>query len=106
MLTLSSGSLYKYGLARIFAIAKEFDFEAIELVINPDCYDTYHEDYLRELINSTGIPIVGIATPVVTSKAKTIRNALTLAENLNIPNLIVRPPFFTDFRFTSWFKNQ
>jgi len=106
MLTLSTGSLYKYGLTRIFDLAKEFGYEAIELVINSDCYDTYQESYLKEVIKNSQIPIVGLSTPVSTSKAKTIRNALKLAEKLSIPNLIVRPPFFTDFRFTSWFKRE
>ena len=34
-------------------------------------------------------------------KSKSTSNALKLAEKLNVPNIIVRPPFFTDFRFTN-----
>ena len=106
MLTLSTGSLYKYGLNRIFEFAKELEYEAIELVINPDAFDTYDKNYVESLINKYQIPIVGIATPVVTSKAKIVHNTIKLAEKLNVPNVIVRPPFFTDFRFTSWFKKE
>jgi len=106
MLTLSTGSLYKYGLNRIFEFAKELEYEAIELVINQGCFDTYQKKYIESLIDKYQIPIVGINTPINTVKAKTIHNTLKLAEKLNVPNIIVRPPFFTDFRFTSWFKRE
>jgi len=106
MLTLSTSSLYKYGLPRVFEFAKEFGYEAIELVIDPNFFDTYQEEYLKEIIKKFQIPIVGLSTPKVTSKAKTVKTALRLAEKLNIPNLVVRPPFFTDFRFTGWFKRE
>jgi sugar phosphate isomerase/epimerase len=104
MLILSTGSLYKYGLNRIFEIARELGFDGVEIFMN-DVYDTHDKKYIEKLIQTFEIPVVALHISSKTNSPKMIREAVSMAESLNIPTVITRVPYFTDFRFVSWFKN-
>lgn len=60
MIFLSTQSFPRYGLDRIFAIAKAAGFDGIELTIN-DNYDTQNAEYLHELEKRHGIPVKAFA---------------------------------------------
>ena len=46
MFVLATGTIHRYGLNRIFEIAKELEFEGIEIFMN-EVYDTYDKEYLK-----------------------------------------------------------
>ena len=104
MFVLATGTLYKYGLNRIFQIAKELEFDGIELFMNNNVYDTTDKEYLKNLVDTYNIPIVGLKIPNDVNTPAKVRDAISFAEDLNIPVVILRVPRFTDFKFTNWFK--
>ena len=59
---LSTGSLYTYGLDRVFALAAEADFDGIEVLIDPR-FDTRQPVYLRRLMERYSLPIVSVHAP-------------------------------------------
>ncbi len=61
-LALSTGSLYSYGLARVFELAARCGFEAIEVLID-ERWDTRQAPYLCRLIDAYGLPIVALHNP-------------------------------------------
>jgi len=60
--TLSSGSLYTYGLERTFELAAEAGFDGIEVLIDQR-YDTRQPAYLRRLVERHGLPIPSVHAP-------------------------------------------
>jgi len=50
---LSSGSLYTYGLDRVFALAAEAGFDGIEVLVDMR-FDTRQPAYLRRLVERHG----------------------------------------------------
>jgi len=105
MFVLSSGTLYAYGLNRVFQIAKELGFEGVEVCVN-NVYDTYDEEYLSTLVSTYEIPIVALKINNRVNQPAKIKKYVTLAENVNIPILIVRVPYFIDFKYSGWFKKS
>jgi sugar phosphate isomerase/epimerase len=59
---LSTGSLYTYGLDRVFALAAEAGFDGIEVLVDPR-FDTRQPIYLRRLMDRYGLPILSIHAP-------------------------------------------
>lgn len=104
MLVLSTGSLYRYGLNRIFEFTKEAGYDAIEIVLN-DIYDTRDGNYIKGLMKDYDLPVAAITMPVNNSPNK-VHFAVELAEQLESDVVTLRPPLFTDFKFTQWFKNN
>jgi sugar phosphate isomerase/epimerase len=63
-ITLSTGSLHTYGLARVFELAARAGFEAIELLVDHR-WDSRHPTYLMRLSRESGLPIVAVHNPFV-----------------------------------------
>jgi sugar phosphate isomerase/epimerase len=63
-LALSTGSLYNYGLDRVFGLAAEARFDAVEVLIDSR-WDTRQPDYLRGLMRVSGLPIAAVHSPFV-----------------------------------------
>ena len=61
-IALSTGSLYSYGLARVFELAAEAGFDAIEIMID-DRWDTRQPAYLRRLSQESGLPVAAVHNP-------------------------------------------
>jgi sugar phosphate isomerase/epimerase len=61
-IALSTGSLYSYGLARVFELAAEAGFDAIEVMVD-DRWDTRQPAYLRRLSQASGLPIAAVHNP-------------------------------------------
>jgi len=61
-IALSTGSLYSYGLARVFELAAEAGFDAVEIMVD-DRWDTRQPAYLRRLSQASGLPVVAIHNP-------------------------------------------
>ena len=59
---LSTGSLYNYGIDRVFALAAESGFDGIELLIDHR-WDARQADYLQELMSRHALPVPAIHSP-------------------------------------------
>ena len=64
MIVLSTGSLYSYGLDRVFQLAKDAGFDGIELIVDQR-WDTRQPEYLRRLVSAFGLPILSVHSPFV-----------------------------------------
>lgn len=64
MIILSTGTLYNYGIARVFAMAAEIGFDGVEVMVD-DRWDTRQPAYLRSLAGKHGLPIVAVHSPFV-----------------------------------------
>ncbi|HSJ53037.1 MAG TPA: sugar phosphate isomerase/epimerase [Anaerolineae bacterium] len=61
-LVLSTGSLYSYGLDRVFALAAETGFDGVEVLIDGR-WDARQPDYLWCLMQGSGLPIPTVHAP-------------------------------------------
>jgi sugar phosphate isomerase/epimerase len=64
--TLSTGSLHTYGISRVFELAAEAGFEAIEILVDHR-WDSRQPAYLSRLSRENGLPIVAVHSPFVPS---------------------------------------
>lgn len=64
ILALSTGSLHTYGISRVFEIAAEAGFDAIEVLIDHR-WDTRQPAYLKRLSAESGLPIVAVHNPFI-----------------------------------------
>jgi len=62
LIALSTGSLYSYGLNRVFELAREIGFDGIEVLIDQRP-DTFQPHYLRRLQQEQGLPILALHSP-------------------------------------------
>lgn len=61
---LSTGSLYSYGLDRVFALAAETGFDGMEVLIDAR-WDGRQPDHLARLMHESGLPITTVHNPFV-----------------------------------------
>jgi len=61
-IALSTGSLHTYGLARVFGLAAEAGFDAVE-VLADHRWDSRQPDYLQRLSKEAGLPIAVVHNP-------------------------------------------
>jgi sugar phosphate isomerase/epimerase len=64
IISLSTGSLFTYGIARVFELAAEVGFDAIELMVD-NRWDCRHPAYLHRLGQQTGLPVVAVHNPFI-----------------------------------------
>jgi len=62
MIAFSTGSLYPYGIARVAHLAAAAGFDGLELMVD-DRWDTRDAAYLREVVQSAGIPLLSVHAP-------------------------------------------
>lgn len=63
-IALSTGSLYTYGMDRVFDLAARAGFDAVEVLMDHR-WDGRHPAYLRRLSRDTGLPILAVHNPFV-----------------------------------------
>jgi sugar phosphate isomerase/epimerase len=61
---LSTGSLYTYGIARVFELAAQAGFDAIELLADQR-WDSRQPAYIQRLSRETGLPVVAVHSPFI-----------------------------------------
>ncbi len=105
MLTLSSGSLTRYGLHRIFRFAKSAGYDGIDIEMSKVC-DTSDADYLKELVAETGMPIVTLILPPLTGKKDGVIKYIELSKEIGASIIALSPPKLFDFEYTQWLKNE
>ena len=105
MLALSTDSLKGYGLNRIFSMVKAAKYDGIDLSIDPKNFDTQNAQYVRSLIDQTGVPVLAIQTPPLTSPKK-IMDTVNMAKLLGTRIIVIQPPKIFDFKYVQWMKNE
>lgn len=104
MLALSTGTLHRYGLNRIFEFAKEAEYDGIGLVMN-EVFDTRDPNYVKKLIDHFSLPVVGVSV-YNCNQQKKVEAAIEMALKINAPTVVLRPPQFIDVQFSNWFRNE
>jgi sugar phosphate isomerase/epimerase len=98
MIALSTGSLYTYGLARVFELAAQVGYAGIEVLVDhrPDTRDPA---YLRRLSGDHGLPIVALHSPFSRNvpgwpddQLGRLARTLSLARELEVPTVVVHLP--------------
>jgi len=110
---LSTGSLYTYGLDRVFALAAEAGFDGIEVLVDPR-FDTRQPIYLWRLMERYGLPILSIHAPFrlrrLTAWPKTqpesIAATAELARAVGADVIIAHLPYFTERAYMRWLRND
>lgn len=97
-ITLSTGSLHTYGLSRVFELAADAGFEAIEILIDHR-WDSRQPGYLRRLSRESGLPIVAVHSPFVphvpgwpSDPLGRLRKSSALARELGVGIVVTHVP--------------
>jgi len=98
VIALSTGSLFSYGVGRVFDLAAETGYGGMELVIDSR-WDSRQVGYLRQLTDQYGLPIVSVHSPFLGSVADWGKNepncvarALVIAEEVGAEVLVIHLP--------------
>jgi sugar phosphate isomerase/epimerase len=97
-IALSTGSLYTYGIARVFDLAAEVGFEAIEIVVDHR-WDSRQPQYLRRLSQEANLPIAAVHSPFLPStpgwpadELGRLHKTAALARALDVPVVVTHLP--------------
>jgi len=112
LIALSSGSLYTYGLARVFALAAETGFDGIEVMVDkPD--DNRNSRYLSSLSERHRIPIVALHSPFVSGipswpddQLGRLEHTVALAQELGTPVVVMHLPYRVYGIRLEWFGQR
>jgi sugar phosphate isomerase/epimerase len=93
----STGSLYPFGLERVYSWAAEAGFDGVEVMIN-DRWDTHQDAFLRSLIERHGIPIIALHPPLRRGAwnlgpEETLIRSARLAHRIGAEVVVAHPPF-------------
>jgi sugar phosphate isomerase/epimerase len=110
---LSTGSLYTYGLDRVFALAAEAGFDGIEVLVDPR-FDTRQPVYLRQLMERYNLPILSVHAPFrpqrLTAWPKTqpesIAATAELARAVGAEVIVVHLPYGINRAYARWLRND
>lgn len=116
MLALSTGSLYTYGLDRVFGLAKAAGFDGIEVLVDGR-WDTRQADYLRHLTERHRVPVVSLHSPFQLIQVPgwerdpiwRLKRTVELAEVLGARVVVAHPPLgwlLISLRVTGASKNR
>jgi sugar phosphate isomerase/epimerase len=99
MIALSTGSLYSYGLARVFELAAEAAFDGIEVLVDHR-WDTRQPAYLQGLSAAYELPIVALHSPFASQVAGwhddqlgRVRRTVRLAQEVGAPVVVAHLPY-------------
>jgi len=97
LIALSTGSLYCYGLSRVFELAKETGFDGVEVLIDQRP-DTFQARYLRRLQREYALPILALHNPFFPAASwgqgnlACVRRSVALAQELGVRVVIAHLP--------------
>lgn len=98
MFVLSTGSLYNYGLDRVFGLAEEAGYDGIEILIDGR-WDSRDAAYLRRLSSNYHLPIVALHSPFVKEvqgwppdQLGRLEYTVRFAKELNVPLVVSHLP--------------
>jgi sugar phosphate isomerase/epimerase len=92
----STGSLYPFGLERVYAWASEAGFDGVEIMMD-ERWDTHQEDYLHNLVERHGVPILAFHVPLFRGAwrlgpEETLVRVAGLAARSEVPVVVAHPP--------------
>jgi len=110
---LSTGSLYTYGLDRVFALAAEAGFDGIEVLVDPR-FDTRQPVYLRRLMDRYGLPILSVHAPFrprrlaawPRTQPESIAATAELARAVGAEVIVVHLPYGINRTYARWLRND
>ena len=92
----STGSLYPFGLDRVYGWISEAGYDGVEIMMD-ERWDTHQEDYLRDLVERHGVPILALHPPLrrgawELTPEETLARVARLASRLEVPVVVAHPP--------------
>jgi sugar phosphate isomerase/epimerase len=105
MIVLSTDSLKGYGLNRIFEMAKEAEYDGIDLAVELGEYDTCNAEYLKKLSEEYGLPIHAVSAPQQ-APAKKVKELVELCKAVGAKVLVLQAPKILDFKLAAWLKEE
>jgi sugar phosphate isomerase/epimerase len=112
VIALSTGSLYSYGVARVFALAAQAGFDGIEVLID-ERWDTRQAGYLRGLTQDHGIPISSLHNPFVPhldgwprDPVERLKTTVSLAQALGVETVVVHLPLRVGYVMLHSFRRR
>jgi len=103
MIILSTDSLKGYGLNRIFELAKQAEYDGLDLSVDYGQFDTFNAEYVKKLIDETGVPVHAVSAPGQI-KADKIKELVSMAKTIGAKVVILQPPKLLDFKLAAWLK--
>jgi sugar phosphate isomerase/epimerase len=98
MIALSTGTLYTFGIARVFGLTARAGFDAIEVLIDQR-WDTRQGAYLRQLSSDHGLPIASMHNPFIphisgypSDPTEQLMATVRLAHELDVDTVVVHLP--------------
>jgi sugar phosphate isomerase/epimerase len=92
----STGSLYPFGLERVYAWASGAGFDGVEVMMD-ERWDTHQAEYLQSLVERHGVPISALHIPLYRGAwrlgpGETLVRVARLAARMEVPVVIAHPP--------------
>ena len=92
----STGSLYTFGLERVYGWISEAGYDGAEIMMD-ERWDTHQEAYLRALTERYGLPILALHPPLWQGAwglgpEETLVRVARLASKLEVPVVVANPP--------------
>ena len=92
----STGSLYPFGLERVYGWISETGYDGAEIMMD-ERWDTHQEDYLRDLVKRHGVPILALHPPLQRGAwglgpEETLVRVARLASRMEVPVVVTHPP--------------
>jgi sugar phosphate isomerase/epimerase len=110
---LSSGSLYTYGLDRLFALAAEAGFDGVEVVVDAR-FDSRQPDHLRRLVERYELPILSLHAPFYperlvswpSTQPRSIAATAKLARALGAGVVVAHLPRRKERAYARWLRDD
>jgi sugar phosphate isomerase/epimerase len=97
-IALSTGSLFTYGIARVFELAAEAGFDGVEILADHR-WDSRQPSYIRRLSKDTGLSIVAVHNPFKPhvpgwphDSLGRLRETVRLAQGVGAPVIVAHLP--------------
>lgn len=98
-IAFSTGSLYTYGLDRVFRLAREAGFDGVEIIVD-NRLDTQDDAYLRRLQERHDLPILSLHSPFpliavdgwAWDEVTRTQRTVALAQALGVPTVVSHLP--------------
>ena len=92
----STGSLYPFGLDRVYAWISEAGYDGVEIMMD-ERWDNHQEDYLRDLVERHGVPILALHPPLRRGAwglgpEETLVRVARLSSRIEVPVVVAHPP--------------
>jgi sugar phosphate isomerase/epimerase len=92
----STGSLYPFGLERVYGWISKAGYDGVEIMMD-ERWDTHQEDYLRDLAERHGLPILALHPPLRRGAwgldaEETLVRVARLAGRMEVPVVVAHPP--------------